>query len=100
MSCKNLKQQKNRSNLVYQYDNPMYADSDNNIEVHNDNTNEINDDTNNPYKGYYSDTNYSDLQHNGDNNHINNKDLYQVDFVQPSESYLEILENNKTTTDL
>ena len=34
------------------------------------------------------------------NNHINNKDLYQVDFVQPSESYLEILENNKTTTDL
>jgi len=109
MSCKNTKNKKKKSNIVYQYDNPIYADSDNNIEVHNDHDNDNehandnpndNDRTNNPYKGYYYDTRYDYLRNNGNNNHINNESLYQLDYAQPSDSYLEILGNNKKTTDL
>ncbi len=119
MSCKNTKDKKKKSNIVYQYDNPIYADSDNNIEAHNDNdhgndndndnANDNNNDndnandndrTNNPYKGYYYDTKYDYLRNDGNNNHINNEALYHLDYAQPSDSYLEILGNNKKTTDL
>jgi hypothetical protein len=83
ISCRKTE---HKGNGVYQFDNPMYVNNNNNIEDDNNLNNK----------------DIPDVKEDNSNksNNINNYGVYYADYPQSVESYLEILGNNKKTTDL